>query len=257
MLKNIINKKIYVTLLFGAILSTIALLPYALTLQAEALQDLPLPLPVVLTISVLQSSILFAIVTFLGMLLSKKIGLKIPYLEAFFSKNKNEIRSFKPVAVFSIHSGLVVATLILILDLFFTKMGVVLASELFPPAWQAFLASFYGGIAEEILLRLFLMSLFVWIISKTIKTKNITFHSTAIWLAIILSSLFFGLGHLPATAAIITLTPLVVVRALVLNGVGGIVFGWLFWKKGLEAAMISHFVADVMLHVVFVELFYV
>jgi len=59
------------------------------------------------------------------------------------------------------------------------------------------------------------------------------------------------LGHLPATALITTLTPLVIFRALLLNGIGGVVFGWLYWKKGLESSMIAHFSADITLHVLF------
>jgi membrane protease YdiL (CAAX protease family) len=43
----------------------------------------------------------------------------------------------------------------------------------------------------------------------------------------------------------------VVTRAIVLNGVGGIGFGYLYMKHGLEAAMISHFSADIILHVLF------
>jgi membrane protease YdiL (CAAX protease family) len=46
------------------------------------------------------------------------------------------------------------------------------------------------------------------------------------------------------------LNPLVITRALVLNGVGGLAFGWLYWKQGLESAMIAHFSADVVLHVI-------
>ena len=39
-------------------------------------------------------------------------------------------------------------------------------------------------------------------------------------------------------------------RAIVLNGVGGLVFGWLYWTFGLEAAMVSHFSADIVIHVI-------
>jgi len=42
----------------------------------------------------------------------------------------------------------------------------------------------------------------------------------------------------------------VVTRAIVLNGLAGIVWGWLYWKSGLEAAMVSHFSADIVLHVI-------
>jgi hypothetical protein len=40
-----------------------------------------------------------------------------------------------------------------------------------------------------------------------------------------------------------------VIRTLVLNGFAGLVFGWLYWRRGLLAAMIAHTSADVVLHV--------
>ena len=41
---------------------------------------------------------------------------------------------------------------------------------------------------------------------------------------------------------------MLIVRAITLNGVAGIAFGWLYWQYGLEAAMLSHFCADILLH---------
>jgi len=70
-----------------------------------------------------------------------------------------------------------------------------------------------------------------------------------LWIANIIAAVLFGLGHLPATAASVALTPLVVTRALVLNGLGGVGFGYLYMKHGLESAMIAHFSADIVLHV--------
>jgi membrane protease YdiL (CAAX protease family) len=123
-------------------------------------------------------------------------------------------------------------------------------SQINPPAWQGFLASFYGGINEEILLRLFLMSLLVWIFFKIKKTEDGKPTDTGVWLAIVLAAILFGVGHLPTVAAVTSLTTMVVVRIVVLNAVCGIIFGWLYWKKGLESAMISHFSADIILHVI-------
>jgi len=48
---------------------------------------------------------------------------------------------------------------------------------------------------------------------------------------------------------VVALTPLVVLRAVVLNGVVGVACGWLYWRKGLEMAMAAHFSADIVLHV--------
>jgi len=109
------------------------------------------------------------------------------------------------------------------------------------PGWLNLLtAMFYGGITEEILMRWGLMSLFVWIAWKSLK-QGITLPSQGIYQgAIVLAALVFGLLHLPATAAIVPLTPVVIIRALLLNGIAGIAFGWLFWQYSLEAAMLSH-----------------
>jgi membrane protease YdiL (CAAX protease family) len=93
------------------------------------------------------------------------------------------------------------------------------------------------------------MTLLVWITFKIKKAKNGSPTTIGIWAAIIVSSILFGLGHLPVTSAITAITPIVIIRAIVLNGIGGLIFGWLYWKKGLESAMISHFSADIVLHV--------
>ncbi len=85
-----------------------------------------------------------------------------------------------------------------------------------------------------------LMSLLVWIAWKGLK-QGVTLPGQGIYQgAIILAALVFGLLHLPATAASVPLTPLVIIRALLLNRIAGIAFGWLFWQYSLEAAMLSH-----------------
>ena len=118
-----------------------------------------------------------------------------------------------------------------------------------PPAWQGFLASFYGGIVEEVMMRLFLLTLLAWLGSKLSHTADGRPTTIILWAATIITGLIFGIGHLPAAAAIgIQLTPLYVVRTLVLNGVG-VIFGWLYWRRGLESAMLAHFSTDIVVHV--------
>jgi membrane protease YdiL (CAAX protease family) len=72
-----------------------------------------------------------------------------------------------------------------------------------------------------------------------------------LWIANILAAVLFGLGHLPATAAAgLPLDALVITRSVVPNGLAGIVFGWFYWTCGLEAAVLSHFTGDLVLHVI-------
>lgn len=70
-----------------------------------------------------------------------------------------------------------------------------------------------------------------------------------VWVAIVFAALLFGGGHLPAAAQVWSLEAVVVTRTLLLNGVGGLVFGWLYWRQGFESAVLAHFSADQVLHV--------
>jgi hypothetical protein len=59
------------------------------------------------------------------------------------------------------------------------------------------------------------------------------------------AAVLFGLGHLPAVAAIAPLTSMLVVRTVLLNALAGVVFGWFFWRRSLESAMLAHASAHV------------
>lgn len=250
-IKKLINWKLFFILFIASILSVVAILPYSLTLQGEALKTVNLPLPLLLLLSMIQSSLMFAVLIFFGLKLTKPTGLSLPILEGLVDNNKVKIK-IKSIFTISAILGIGIGIVIILLDYLFTNVGVDLEGQVSIPIWQRFLASFYGGIGEEILLRLFMMTFIVWIFGKMKKTKDkIIRNNFIMWSSIIIASLLFGLGHLPATAVLTVLTPLVIFRALLLNGIGGIVFGWLYWKKGLEASMIAHFSADITLHVLF------
>jgi membrane protease YdiL (CAAX protease family) len=94
-----------------------------------------------------------------------------------------------------------------------------------------------------------MMSVLAWL-GKFISHTADGRPTTAIfWIANVLAAVLFGLGHLPATSMLIPLTQLVITRAIVLNGLLGIAFGYLYMTRGLESAMVSHFSADIVLHV--------
>jgi len=63
-------------------------------------------------------------------------------------------------------------------------------------------------------------------------------------------AVLFGLGHLPAAQALGPLTTMVVLRSLLLNGAASLAFGYLFWRRGVEAAMVAHASAHIGLQVV-------
>jgi membrane protease YdiL (CAAX protease family) len=259
-MKTIINWKVFWILLVAATIATILLLPYALEVQSSAidLTKLPIPWPLVLTLQVAQNAILFAIAVFGGLFFAGRVGLGTPILDSV-SRGEPVADKVRAILPLSIILGVVSTLLVLGLEFFYFQPAMLkelgnTASALNlqtsqPAAWKGFLASFYGGIAEELLLRLFVMSFLVWLgrfLSKTLDGKP---TSAVLWIANILAAVLFGLGHLPTTALLVPLTPLVIARAILLNGLIGVACGWLYWKRGLESAMISHFSADLVLHV--------
>ena len=243
-----INWKLFVILLIASVITSLMALPYTLALTPAVAE---LVTPFVLIAQLIQTLIIFSIAIFIGLLLAKRVGFNLPILEGWLEGR--EIGTYlKSILGISIGMGVLTGIIIILLSFLFTPVSSIFQNaEISVPLWTGFLASFYGGIGEEILLRLFLMTLIVWIIFKIIKTSDGKPTATGIWLAIIISAVIFGLGHLPITGAITSITPLIVVRAILLNGIAGIIFGWLYWKKGLESAMIGHFSADIVLHVIF------
>ena len=236
-MKKIINWKTYSVLLAACAVGSVFVIPYQVGLN-PAFADLGSQLYMV---AFLQGIVMYSAVTFLGLFFARKAGFGLLVFES-----ENKLKALKSIVFSSILWGLVSGTLITILAFPFGKESVELfAAGEEVAVWKRLLACFYGGIAEEVLMRLFVVSLLTWILTKIKLPRN-----ASVWVAIIISSVLFGLGHLPLTEELTAITVSIVARAILLNGVGGVVFGALYWKKGLESAMIAHFSADIVLQMI-------
>jgi len=236
--------KVFGVLMVGGVIGAIAIMPYALASSPKALEGLTISIPLALTISVLQTVILVAITTSLGLWLGRRVNLGAPRLRQWLAGDREgALALLKPAAIRAAVAGATTALVIVLLDIF-----------AFPGTLQAQSASsagtptLYGGINEELLLRLGVMTIIIWL-GAVLITKQ-TPPDGLYWFGIVVSAVAFGLGHLPATSQSFTITAMVVLRAVVLNGLGGIVFGWFYWRHGLLSAMASHFSADLVIHVI-------
>jgi membrane protease YdiL (CAAX protease family) len=249
----IIFKQFVILLLAGSlgiVLAGIHAIPLAqkqlAALPADEVATLP-PLWVLLLLQGLQSAVLLAVACLLGIFCARAVGLHSHLLDAWVLRTP-EAANFKLATLgtevkWSLGVGAATTIIVLLIDR--------LLQPLLPAAlqeaneadinWLGTLAGiFYGGITEEILMRWGLMSLLVWIAWKLLK-QGVTLPSQWIYQGVIvLVALVFGLLHLPYTAAITPLTSWVILRAVVLNGIAGIAYGWLFWQYSLEAAIIAH-----------------
>ena len=168
----------------------------------------------------------------IGIILGKKTGL---------FKNERSLTK-KPLIAASV-VALIGGLSLILFDLFwFGKVSdVIMESYASKPTFDfIFGAIVVGGVTEEVMLRLFMLSLIAFILHK-IFGKGSEVPSTAILVAAnVVSALLFAAGHLPATAVLFGLTPIIVFRCFLLNGGVGFLFGWLYHRYGLRYAMIAH-----------------
>ena len=98
----------------------------------------------------------------------------------------------------------------------------------------------YGAVIEEIMLRLFLMTLIVFLLWKLFQRKRELPSTAVVVSANIVAALLFAAGHLPTTFVTLGNSPLILFRCFLLNGTFGLAFGWLYRKYGLRYAMLAH-----------------
>lgn len=210
-------------------------------------------LQMLLVVTGLQTALLTAVSAVVGYKLRKRLELP----ETIFPESNG--------IIFAVGIGGASSLIITLSEkfIFMKYLPEGLATFSFSPLYL-FAAVLYGGVVEEVLLRLGLMTLILWLLTKGSGTKNekdgpaATRHAISdsqAWVAITLSSLLFALGHLPATAQMMGLSVPIVIRALLLNGIAGLGFGWLYWKKGLLYAMLGHMMAHIINQLILMPLF--
>jgi len=241
--------KTFLALVALGLPGVLALIPMALG-QVEALppEMLDLPVPLTVALALFNALILLAVAVAVGTLLAHRVGLRSLVAEKV-RQGAAIWPQLRPHIAMAFVAGLIFAVVVLGLDALIDPFaGTELADGLTPgetpTIWalltQLLMGILYGGIVEELLLRWGVMALFVWIGWRVAQRGQGLPRPALVWTAIILAALLFGIGHLPAMAALVTLTPLIIVRTVLLNALGGVLFGWLFWKRNLETAMVAH-----------------
>lgn len=237
--------------LFWAISGALAaatVLPYTLALYPAQTARLPVPLGVLALASAGQSLVMLLLLSWLGLRLGEPLGLGSPLARALIERQP--VPAVPRTLLGAGAAGLLTGGVLLLLDRCFAPLLPALAQGALPAValWKCLLASFYGGITEELLLRLFLMTLLAWLLWRVFWRRQQPVPPAVFWVAILVAAVLFGAAHLPAAQGLWPLTGRVVVRTLVLNALGGVVFGYLYWRRGLEHAMLAHLCADLVLH---------
>ncbi len=202
-----------------------------------------LPDSLIVLITLLQPTILLVIAVVLGCLFAPRVGLvSFVYEKAAFGTPI--LSRLKPQVKIAIILGLLFAVGAVLLDLAFLPFIGEEFTAMEPQEVNLFaqlgMGMSYGGITEELMLRWGFMSFLVWLGWLMLRRPDSHPPGGVVWIAIFISAVLFGIGHLPAMAALVTLTGIIIFRTVLLNAIGGVVFGWLFWRYSLEAAIVAH-----------------
>jgi len=215
----------------------------------EKAPELP-PAALFKLISMIQPTVLMTVAVLVGCWLAERVGLNSPAAEAF-SRGDGFVDKLKPQIVPGVIAGILSGVALV--------LGWVVAKPFFSPEFISRAEGFnrllphvsrflYGGFTEEILLRWGFMTFLVWAAWRLFQRGEGTPKAVLVVAAIFVSALVFGMGHLPIASMLAGgLTVPLVVYVVSANSIFGMVAGVLYWKKGLEAAMIAHIFAHVVL----------
>lgn len=187
-------------------------------------------------------TILLLIAVVVGTVLYDKVGFSVPTISSILKIKKPKIKLIEQIK-FGVTVGLLTGILTNVTGLLFKTSLPQEFIELGNKVKITTIARFgYGGITEELLMRFGFMTFVVWVIFKiTKKLGNSTY-----WTGIVLASIIFAIGHFPVVFnAVQNPTIPLLTYVLIGNSIAGLFFGWLYWKKGLEAAFIGHIFAHV------------
>lgn len=201
-------------------------------------------------------TILALVLIAIGLFLAGRIGLGLPLLEGWLKRGER-IPWLQRVVALSLIIAIAGSLAVLVsavLD-YGSEFDLTGQGESYLPLWTLLLASIKAAIQEEIFSRLFLMTLIAWLGSLVWREIDGRPTPAVLWTAIIISGLIFGWAHVDDL--ITNSEPLTtLLRVMFLNSLLGISFGWLYWKLGLESAILAHFSLDAVASVIVQPAYY-
>ena len=185
----------------------------------------------------------YAVLVYIGLYLGKAVGLGAPLLEGWARGEPVRDRAMAALKL-SVVLGLGVAVLKYLLDrlVFSPFVPATVSWGGLDPFLSRLAIPFQQGIGDEISYRLFWMTVIVWILWRIQRSGDAPRRDWMYWTGILLAGLISFLGPVIGMAS-----ALVRVQYAVIILSGAIPFGWLYWKRGIEPALVAHFVSSLAL----------
>ncbi len=247
--------KVFSCLMFLALAASFAVVPYLLEImQATADNTSTWELvPAIVFERVFFSGIAICV----GLIVCRKLGRAATTMNVLTHGESSSTQRLRSSLLLSMACGLGVSATIYLLDPILeaalvpelpesARLAEEAARQMSP--WKPLFASFSAGVTEELWFRFCVMTLFAWAGCRL--THQLQPSTTLVWTANFMAAILFGLLHLTNVVQLgIAITPAIVLYVVVWNGFAGVVFGWLYWQRGLIYAMLAHMVTDIVLKV--------
>lgn len=184
----------------------------------------------------------------LGLATLPKTGLPgAPLLRSLFARDATSPRPILAGLAQGTAIGFGVALLLGGLDVVLPSMKPIVEIEL-PSWWQGLLASFGAGVREEIWFRWGVLTAVMRGLVAVKRSESAA--NWMFWTANVVAALLFGAIHIPQAYSFVEVTPLAAAMVVGGNAAAGLGFGWVYRRKGIEAAMAAHMATDIVLHVI-------
>ena len=235
------DKIIILLVLIQAISAAItAFLPWGNIRPDNILPDLPL-----WQLALINGAIVFAIYNVFG-IIGNRLSLKFPFREIRKSDFNNIVLHLRPV-----FWGIAIGIFFIIIDQIVGRMhGKQFLPH--PPFPTSLFASLSAAIGEEIIFRLFFVSILYWVFLSISRQRR---NAECFFLAAAISAIAFSAGHLPSALYFLHIETIaeipshILLEIFLLNSLLSIPAAYMLKNSGLLAAVTLHLSADLVWHV--------
>jgi len=181
----------------------------------------------------------------IGISLTKKIG---------FADIWDTDISIKKKIIQPFFIGIGLGVFFILLDLMLSNFHTLVALP-HPPFPLSLFASITAGIGEEIIARLFFISLWVWLFSYILFKRK--YLKQTFWIVSVFSAILFTVMHIPSIFAVYNLESfsdipqIILLELFILNGSLSLFAAYNFKRYGILTAIGIHFWVDIIWHVIY------
>jgi hypothetical protein len=242
-----LNWRLFLALWLAGTVAALPLIPVTVVLGEAGVGARAISWQSATTVILLASFVIFSAAIYVGLRTGRRFGLGAPLIAAWLA-GEPMVDAGKRLA-----TGAGAGTIL-------GLVGVVLASAMVGdaatpampaddvvPLWIGVAQALSAGVGEELLFRLGLMSVLVAFVRRVLPGDDDSAFDSVMWTALSLAAVIFAAVHGAPGGGAEDASQLVTEPMQLLRLTSGGLFGWLFWKHGLEAAMAAHFTYDVVL----------